>query len=185
MTPPPSPGPDNPSGSSSGKLMKHLGMAAATAAATAVAIYFMDGAAFQDFVNCFFKVPDGLLFGNKTTQPDHQSKLVEPAGNSRPIREPEIDPQFIQETGGGSNVTQVTDSKLRKGDEIAGLHQEIQQTGANPKDLSEAIVILQLSQETPSKPKVMDNENFKPEKTLDKSTKVRELENADRKPEKM
>jgi hypothetical protein len=30
-----------------GKLMKHLGTAAATAAATAVAIYFMDGAAFQ------------------------------------------------------------------------------------------------------------------------------------------
>jgi hypothetical protein len=59
----------------------------------------------------------------------------------------------------------VTDSKLRKGDEIAGLHQEIQQTGANPKDLREAIVILQSSQETPSKP--TDNENFKPEKTLD------------------
>jgi hypothetical protein len=58
-------------------------------------------------------------------------------------------------------------------------------TGANPKDLREAIVILQLSQETPSKPKVMDNENFKPEKTLHKSTKVRELENADRKHEKM
>jgi hypothetical protein len=72
-----------------GKLMKHVGMAAATAAATAVAIYFMDGAAFQDFVNGFFKVPDGLLFGNKTTQPDQQSKLVEPAGNSQPIREPE------------------------------------------------------------------------------------------------
>ncbi|KAH8946201.1 hypothetical protein BDL97_12G081200 [Sphagnum fallax] len=144
----------------------------------------MDGAAFQDFVNGFFKVPHGL-FGNKTRQPGHQSKLVEPAGNSQPIRKPEIDPQFIQETRGGSNVTQVTDSKLRKGDEIAGLHQEIQQTGANPKDLREAIVILQLSAETPSKPKVMDNENFKPEKTLYKSTKVRELENAHRKPEKM
>ncbi|KAH8946198.1 hypothetical protein BDL97_12G081200 [Sphagnum fallax] len=112
----------------------------------------MDGAAFQDFVNGFFKVPHGL-FGNKTRQPGHQSKLVEPAGNSQPIRKPEIDPQFIQETRGGSNVTQVTDSKLRKGDEIAGLHQEIQQTGANPKDLREAIVILQLSAETPSKPK--------------------------------
>jgi hypothetical protein len=52
----------------------------------------MDGAAFQHFVNGFFKVPDGLLFGNKTRQPDHQSKLVEPPGNSQPIREPEIDP---------------------------------------------------------------------------------------------
>jgi len=48
----------------------------------------MDGAAFQHFVNGFFKVPDGLLFGNKTRQPDHQSKLVEPPGNSQPIREP-------------------------------------------------------------------------------------------------
>jgi hypothetical protein len=51
--------------------------------------------------------------------------------------------------------------------------------------LREAIVILQLSQEIPSKPKVMDSENFKPEKTLDKGTKVRELEDADKKPEKM
>ncbi len=83
-------------------------------------LLFIDGAAFQGFVNGFFKVPDGLLFGNKTRQPDHQSKLVEPAGNSQPIGEPEIDPQFIQETGGDSNVTQVTDSKLRNGDEIAG-----------------------------------------------------------------
>ncbi len=53
-------------------LRKHLNVvAAATITTIAATIYFKDGAIFQDFANGSFKYPDGILFGNKQTKPDH------------------------------------------------------------------------------------------------------------------
>ncbi|CAK9237290.1 unnamed protein product [Sphagnum troendelagicum] len=181
VPPPPSLGPDL-SGSSSGKLRKRLGVvAAATIAAVAAAIYFTDGAVFQDFANG--KLPDGLLFGNKQTKPDHQSKLDKTTSNSQPIKRPESNPGFVEETESGSNVTQVADSKLGKGDEIADTHQGIQQMDANPQDLREANVILQAIQGTPLKPQVMEDEKLKPEQALEDTFEIRELEDVDNKPQ--
>jgi hypothetical protein len=42
-----------------------------TIAAIATTIYFRDGAIFQDFANGSFKLPNGIVFGNKQTKPDH------------------------------------------------------------------------------------------------------------------
>ncbi|CAK9883084.1 unnamed protein product [Sphagnum jensenii] len=180
VPPPPSLGPDL-SGSSSGKLRKRLGVvAAATIAAVAAAIYFTDGAVFQDFANG--KLPDGLLFGNKQTKPDRQSKLDKTTSNSQPIKRPESNPGFVEETESDSNVTQVV-SKPGKGDEIADTHQGIQQMDANPQDLREANVILQVIQETPLKPQVMEDEKLKPEQALEDTFEIRELEDVDNKPQ--
>jgi hypothetical protein len=181
VPPPPSPGPDL-SGSSSGNFRKRLGVvAAATIAAVAAAIYFTDGAVFQDFANG--KLPDGLLFGNKQTKPDHQSKLDKTTSNSQPIKRPESNPGFVEETESDSNVPQVADSKPGKGDEIADTHQGIQQMDANPQDLREANVILQVIQETPLKPRVMEDEKLKPEQALEDTFEIRELEDVDNKPQ--
>lgn len=156
-------------------------VAAATIAAVAAAIYFTDGAVFQDFANG--KLPDGLLFGNKQTKPDHQSKLDKTTSNSQPIKRPESNPGFVEETESDSNVTQVADSKPGKGDEIADTHQGIQQMDANPQDLREANVILQVIQETPLKPQVMEDEKLKPEQALEDTFEIRELEDVDNKPQ--
>jgi hypothetical protein len=181
VPPPPSPGPDL-SGSSSGNLRKRLGVvAAATIAAVAAAFYFTDGAVFQDFANG--KLPDGLLFRNKQTKPDHQSKLDKTTSNSQPIKRPESNPGFVEETESDSNVTQVADSKPGKGDEIADTHQGIQQMDANLQDLREANVILQVIQETPLKPQVMEDEKLKPEQALEDTFEIRELEDVDNKPQ--
>jgi hypothetical protein len=181
VPPPPSLGPDL-SGSSSGKLRKRLGVvAAATIAAVAAAIYFTDRAVFQDFANG--KLPDGLLFGNKQTKPDHQSKLDKTTSNSQSIKRPESNPGFVEETESDSNITQVADSKLGKGDEIADTHQGIQQMDAKPQDLREANVILQVIQETPLKPQVMEDEKLKPEQALEDTFEIRELEDVDNKPQ--
>jgi hypothetical protein len=46
-------------------------VAATTIVAIATTIYFRDGTIFQDFANGSFKLPNGILFGNKQTKPDH------------------------------------------------------------------------------------------------------------------
>jgi len=54
-----------------GNLKKLLGVVVvATIEVVATTIYFKDGTIFQDFANGSFKLPNGILFGNK------QSKLV-------------------------------------------------------------------------------------------------------------
>jgi hypothetical protein len=40
-------------------------LAIATIVVVATTIYFRDGTIFQDFANGSFKLPDGILFGNK------------------------------------------------------------------------------------------------------------------------
>jgi hypothetical protein len=52
--------------------MKRLGVVAiVTIATVATTIYFKDGTIFQDFANNSFKLPNGILFGNKQTKPNH------------------------------------------------------------------------------------------------------------------
>ncbi len=46
-------------------------MIATTIALVVVTINFKDGTIFQDFANSSFKLPNGILFGNKQTKPDH------------------------------------------------------------------------------------------------------------------
>jgi hypothetical protein len=48
-------------------LKKHLGVVVVVA----TTIYFRDGAIFQDFSNGSFKLPNGILFGNKQKKIDH------------------------------------------------------------------------------------------------------------------
>jgi hypothetical protein len=55
-----------------GNLRKHLSVVATTTFAIVIAtIYFKDGTIFQDFANGSFKLPNGILFGNKQTKLDH------------------------------------------------------------------------------------------------------------------
>jgi hypothetical protein len=55
-----------------GNLMKCLGVVAtSTIIVVTTTIYFRDGTIFQDFANDSFKLPDGILFGNKQTKPNH------------------------------------------------------------------------------------------------------------------
>ncbi len=49
-------------------------------------IYFRDGTIFQDFANGYFKLLNGILFGNKETKPNHQNKLDKIANNFQPIK---------------------------------------------------------------------------------------------------
>ncbi len=43
-----------------------------------------------------FKLLDGILFGNKQTKLDHQSKLDKTTSNSQPIKTLESNPRFVQ-----------------------------------------------------------------------------------------
>jgi len=54
-----------------GTLRKHLGVVAITIVVVIATIYFKDGTIFQDFANGSFKLPNGILFGNKQTKLDH------------------------------------------------------------------------------------------------------------------
>ncbi len=77
--------------------MKRLGVVAiVTIATVATTIYFKDGTIFQDFANNSFKLPNGILFGNKQTKPNHQSKLDKIASNSQLIKGLESNLGFVQ-----------------------------------------------------------------------------------------
>jgi len=55
-----------------GNLKKHLGVVTmATITIVVITIYFKDGTIFQDFANGSFKLPNGILFGNKKPKHDH------------------------------------------------------------------------------------------------------------------